>query len=371
MPKIMETAAPIPARENKNKPELASVESPQPLTCRPPPTVTSPEPFSFDEGSSEYTSDEEDSWGGGDLGVLKAWRKEPSKDKKSKEPEPAESKTDNPAASKPPTKKNPEPKNIPESKENPKKSPDNPKDNSGSKDTQKNPVPKNLKNKPTTKQENESSKEVKDSKNAEVKTAPKRRTGAVNLTDHVVNDTSQAISELRLEKDGAISRRYTVGNVVEYTRDTPVNITVHPLENEANNYSPSQTNNSLEQDAEVTPKREKKSKSNSDEPKAVPKFLLDEDNMENEWSSGPPIKHPQRPSLPILNRPQFLNLSPSQQSPSLLSPPDEEIPPFILSTRRRSKTQLPEILETPEEEDRGIQLFLRQRRKSLNLKVRK
>lgn len=38
---------------------------------------------------------------------------------------------------------------------------------------------------------------------------------------------------------------------------------------------------------------------------------------------------------------------------------------MLLINRRRSNIPLPEILETPEDEDKGMKLFLQQRRKSI------
>ena len=76
----------------------------------------------------------------------------------------------------------------------------------------------------------------------------------------------------------------------------------------------------------------------------------------------PPLaSRPPRPSLPLLNRPPHNVLSP----PCYLSP-EEDLPHF-LAARRRSKYELPEIVETPEE-DKGIRMFL-QRRRSIDCKV--
>lgn len=91
------------------------------------------------------------------------------------------------------------------------------------------------------------------------------------------------------------------------------------------------------------------------------KSKTDEDNFADDFP--PPLAAlPPRPSLPLISRTPL-----SVHQPSLLSPSDEDLPHF-LAGRRRSKYELPEIMETPEE-DKGIQMFL-QRRRSIDCKVR-
>lgn len=140
---------------------------------------------------------------------------------------------------------------------------------------------------------------------------------------------SQAISELdSLRKSGGLARRYTVGNGMGYAKEHQQQFMAERLEN----------------------------KTESEE-----KTQNDVNDYVNDYP--PPLAaRPPRPSLPLIGR-----VPPSAHQPSLLSPSDEDLPHF-LAARRRSKYELPEIVETPEE-DKGIRMFL-QRRRSIDCKVR-
>lgn len=147
-----------------------------------------------------------------------------------------------------------------------------------------------------------------------------------------------------------VSRRYTVGNVVEFTRDGPINITIEELS----------CDRQQEQGA-----RDRGPSGSEDFPQ--PEGGAGDTNVrketDSEWSPPPLPSRPPRLSLPV-NRPSLNITPPLQQSPSLLSPPEEDLP-MLLINRRRSNIPLPEILETPEDEDKGMKLFLQQRRKSI------
>lgn len=159
----------------------------------------------------------------------------------------------------------------------------------------------------------------------------------------------QAISELNLESNGTVSKRYTVGNKVEFSREPPVNITIHHrnLDQSSNEAIP--TSDDIMEPSFESRDFEEKSRGSS---------LLDQQKLESGLLSRPP-----RPALNLSTRP-LLNTLPN---PSLMSPSEEDVPHF-LSSRRKSKYELPEIVETPEEEDKGIRMFLL-RRQSVDCKV--
>lgn len=163
---------------------------------------------------------------------------------------------------------------------------------------------------------------------------------------------TQAISELNVDSSGVVSRRYTVGNVVEYTRDGPINITIEELS--CDRQQKQGDRESGPTGSEDFPKPEGGGAGDTNVRKET----------DSEWSSPPVPSRPPRLSLPLASRPSLNIVPPLQQSPSLLSPPEEDLPMFFIN-RRRSNIPLPEILETPEDEDKGMKLFLQQRRKSL------
>lgn len=163
-------------------------------------------------------------------------------------------------------------------------------------------------------------------------------------------EMKQAISELNLESNGTVSKRYTVGNKVEFSREPPVNITIHHrnLDQSSNEAIPT-----------FDDTMEPSFYSCDFEDKSGGSSLLDQQKLESGVLSRPP-----RPGLNLSTRPLLHNTLPN---PSLMSPSEEDVPHF-LSSRRRSKYELPEIVETPEEEDKGIRMFL-QRRQSVDCKV--
>lgn len=141
---------------------------------------------------------------------------------------------------------------------------------------------------------------------------------------------SQAISEVNSQSSAVVSRRHTIGNVVEHSRESPVDGTIYDL---------------------------------GDEQPTEAAANDDDQQKENGWSPWATGAHHPRLSLPLASR----STLPTPQPPTLLSPPEEDVP-FLPPTKRRSKYELPEIVETPEDEDRGIRMFM-QRRRSIDCKV--
>lgn len=196
-----------------------------------------------------------------------------------------------------------------------------------------------------------------------MKKVARRRSGISSLSESKEEVVGKAISELRLESSGAVSKLYTVGNMVEYSRETPIDITIHPLNEPREKET---TEIKLDITAATHLLKEVRDNETTLEMATASSPSGDEDHRpyDSGWSSPPVTSRPPRPSLPLASRP-------SLNSPSLLLSPSEEDPSFLLlpPIRRRSKYELPEIVETPEDDDRGIRMFL-QRRRSIDCKVR-